>query len=111
MDIRVCRIFVSFVALLALFIAVALTIVAVTTPYWQVANMEQVNQIRVIGLYQSCAYAYRQGSSQLPAWICTFIPFRQIGQLQIQKIMDPASRHVEVDYTALGGERKNKRLE
>src|SRR5271154_4701671 len=117
MAIRGCRIGVSLLALFALIVAIVLTIVAATTPSWQVANLEQVNQIRYVGLYQTCAYGSRQGSGSFPQWLCTFIPYGQ-GHLQnrfnfvngrmesLQPNMVPGGS--EVDYVGYGGECKQK---
>jgi len=110
MAIRGCRIAVSLIAVIALFLAIALTISAATIPQWQVAVLDQVSQIRYIGLYQSCTYGSRQGPEGWPQWICVFIPYGQenlqhhyhFGNGQWQVMENYGSN--EVDYTARGGE-------
>lgn len=114
MGFRGCRIAVSGVAVFLLFVAFALTLAAIFTPQWQVAGLGQVNQLRFLGLYQTCAYGSRQGPMSPPQWICTFIPYGR----QNQFMFGPAAggglqsplltgHGTENDHTAFGGECKS----
>jgi hypothetical protein len=114
MGFRGCRIAVSGVAVFLIFVAFALTLAAIFTPQWQVAGLEQVNQIRFIGLYQTCAYGSRQGPYSPPQWICTFIPYGRGYGAQASYalsgspggVIQPfiAGGNSENDYNAYGGE-------
>ena len=114
---RSCRIITGIFAIIFIFIAFSLTIAAFTTPQWQVAYMEQVYQIRYLGLYQTCTYGSRQGPQSPPQWVCTFISYgdyylsnqfflaNNVGGLE-QSIGFPKS--YQNDYVGYGGECKSE---
>lgn len=112
---RGCRIISGIVAVVLIFVAFSLTIAAFTTPQWQVANMEQVNQLRYIGLYQTCTYGSRQGPQSPPQWVCTFISYGEY-YLSNQFVLtnnfgglDQSigfTKNNQVDYVGYGGECK-----
>lgn len=98
--IRIWRIVLGIIAALALFVAVLLTLAAATTPEWQVAELQQVNQIHYIGLYQKCVFALRQGPSSFPQWLCTYMPYEQ-NPINYHNNLIPGTS--EVDYNGYGG--------
>lgn len=111
MGFRGCRIAVGGVGVFILFVAFSLTLAAIFTPQWQVAGLEQVNQVRFIGLYQTCAYGSRQGPMSPPQWICTFIPYGHrnqfmFGSAAVSGFHGPVvtGQGSENDHTANGGE-------
>lgn len=114
MGFRGCRIAVGGVGVFILFVAFSLTLAAIFTPQWQVAGLEQVNQVRFIGLYQTCAYGSRQGPMSPPQWICTFIPYGHrnqfmFGSAAVSGFHGPVvtGQGSENDHTANGGEGEN----
>lgn len=119
MGTRGCRIAINGLTAFVQLIAIILTIVAITSPQWQIAVLDQVNQLRFIGLYQTCAFGSRQGPASLGQWVCTFIPYgyepyfhQRQAYMRNELIANDAGllgfpKLNEIEYNAYGGECKN----
>lgn len=80
MGVRICNIVLESVSLLVLTVAFLLTLTALSTTEWQVANLRQMGQILHEGLWQDCVYGSRGTDADGKDWLCTLKIYGQDSQ-------------------------------